>query len=173
MLGLLACSGHGGDASGELDVDRYEDDRLAFAHPADWEMTVGEGYEREIRIERPADEADHAEALIIVAWPSLHSHDLDGAIGFFGRDEGEPEVSEVDEGPIDVAGADEAVLRTLTTTDAVVDEETAYRFWSVFAMSEAERVVAVTIGVDEDAVVDGQVVADTVLDSLELRPSWD
>jgi hypothetical protein len=174
---LIACTGDDTAAEGndappsDLDLTTFENDRLSFVYPAGWEIVErdDDGDERRALIEAPeGDEGQYPDGRIFVVWPIIPGDDLERAIGFFSPDPDQDEVTDLDQQDIEVPGATEAVLQTFVATDAVPDDDTPVGFWGLYAMADVGRTVLLLLGVPEDAPLDGQEVADAVLDSLVL-----
>ncbi len=171
------------------EVARFEDERLAFDHPADWEV-VEQGGPDEFRTRlepRGADDGDGAgdggaddgelpDGAIVVLWPFVANWDLDAAVAAWGPDEDDPVVTDVTEEEVAVPGAEAAVAHAYRVTDVAGgggfgEQPATYR--SVIAMAEVGRAVVVMVAAPDDSDVDLDAVADLVLDSLALEPSWD
>ncbi|HSK22815.1 MAG TPA: hypothetical protein VK906_06550 [Egicoccus sp.] len=169
---LLACTS--GEAEPDVvaeqgDVATYEDERLTFSYPTEFEIAHrGEGGEYSVRIVSP-DGGDPAEATIFALWPLPTHDDLERTVNFYGPDTTSSAVSDFEERDIEVPGASAAVEHRFAATDAVPGEARPMRFVSVYAMAEAGRTLNLVVGVDEASDYDLDTLADTVLESLELK----
>lgn len=182
---LAACAGDGGadGAAGgapSADAARFDDGRVAFHHPPDWEVVEQGGPdEYRTRIEPPGardEREDLPEGAIVVLWPFVANWDLEAAVGAWGPDADDPLVTDVDEQEVEIPGAEAAVAHHYRVRDATggggLDEDPAtYR--SVIAMAEVGRTVVVLIGAPDGGDVDVDEVADLVLGSLELERTWE
>jgi hypothetical protein len=91
VLLVAGCTNDDGDAGAnlpdEVEMTRFEDDRLAFDHPADWDIVdQGEGGEQHVHIEQPADDGRHPLGLVSAVLPLIPGDDLERTIGFFEPD---------------------------------------------------------------------------------------
>lgn len=183
-LGLVGCDGDDGPADVDptetgvpqsvdgMRLEVYEDDRLSFVYPREWDVEVAEGDEQQVRIQ-PRESGDgYPEAIILAVWPFVHSEDLDDAVDFYGRKAKEPQISDFEQRSIEVSGSNRAILQTFIATDGVPGENIPARFWTVFAMSEVGRTMGLTISVMERSQIDADAVAQVVISSLELKSPW-
>jgi hypothetical protein len=117
VLLVAGCTNDDGDAGAnlpdEVEMTRFEDDRLAFDHPADWDIVdQGEGGEQHVHIEQPADDGGHPLGLVYAVWPLIPGDDLERTIGFFEPDPDTDAVTDLEEQDVEVAGATDVVLQT-------------------------------------------------------------
>jgi hypothetical protein len=178
---LAACSGGG---ASEVEpggaAARFDDGRVTFDHPADWEIVEQGGPdEYRTRIEPPGardEREDLPDGAIVVLWPFVANWDLDAAVGAWGPNADDPLVTDVSEEDVDVPGAEAAVAHHYRVRDATGGgglEEDPATYRSVIAMGEVGRTVVVLIGAPDGGDIDVDEVADLVFGSLELEQTWE
>lgn len=158
---------------GDIELVPYSDERLSFLYPGDWDVTIDdEDQEHKVRVELRPRGSDHLHALITAVWPLPPHEDLKGVTELFGRTSDSPGVSGFRQEPIDVTGAEEAVVQQFRSTRAVVGHEVESDVWVVLARSSGDRALGFTVLVVKGSGIHAESLAEEVIPSLQVK-EWD
>lgn len=164
--------------TGDVEGAQWDDGRVAFTYPEDWEVVEeGGADEYSVRIEPPGareEDPNLPTGTIVVLWPFVGQDSLEAVVNHWGADTDDPAVADVDEHDIDLPGATAALRQDYRvrdfTTDDLAEDPVEYR--TVLAMGEVGRALFVTVAAPEASDVDVDVVAEMVIGSLQLSTTW-
>lgn len=185
IVGLLAL-GAACSSAGQADPPepgptagaQWDDGRVSFTYPESWEVTEeGGADEYNVRIEPPGARDENPEVptgTIVVFWPFVGQQSLEAVTNHWGADTDDPVVTDVDEQDVEVPGATGALRQDYRVLDVTPDDlqEDPVQYRTVLAMGEVDRSLVVMVAAPEASEVDVDEVADLVLGTLELSPTW-
>lgn len=157
---------------------QWDDGRVSFTYPQGWEVTEeGGADEYTVRIEPPGardEDPDFPTGTIVLWWPFVGQQSLEAVVNHWGVDDDDSAVTDLEEQDIELPGASGALRQDYRVQDFTTDDlqEDPVQYRTVLAMGEAGRSLFVMVAAPEASDVDVDEVADLVLGTMELSPTW-
>lgn len=176
VTGCSAQEESGGATSGAAEESAlFEADGYRLRYPATWEIVEsGDSHgtaatEQVVRIELPnPDGSELPQAWVSARFPTAMSQTLEAALQWHAVDPDDPEVEDLGEDELEVAGADEAVLQEYVVPDQAGSGHD-YGYRSLVAMpADGDRALTLVLGVRDDAPLTIEEAHELVIGGLEL-----
>lgn len=164
--------------SSDLEGAQWDDGRVAFTYPSDWEVVEeGGADEYSVRIEPPGareEDPNLPTGTIVLWWPFVGQDSLEAVVNHWGVDGDDSAVTDLEEQDIELPGAAGALRQDYRVRDFTTDDlrEDSVQYRTVLAMGEAGRSLFVMVAAPEASDVDVDEVAEMVIGSLELSTTW-